>query len=258
MSSIIRVKNLNYKNILKDINIKIDNNKFIAISGSNKCGKTTLIKLLCRRISINNTIKINNKLIENYNIKDLKDILGTVLYSDNKIFKNQTLKEELESIPTSNKERYKEIINLFKMKKYEKENPNSLPHYMKIKLELAKEIIGGPKILLIDDIFLGLNNKEKKELLKIISYLREQENITVVLFTSQLEEVINCDYIYIMYQGSVVLEGKTMDILEKDNVLNKLGLELPFMIDLSVKLRDYDLIKRVELDMDRMIDTLWN
>ena len=41
-------------------------------------------------------------------------------------------------------------------------------------------------------------------------------------------------------------------------VLNKSGIRLPFMVDLSVKLRDYDLIDDVELDMDRMIDTLWN
>ena len=46
-------------------------------------------------------------------------------------------------------------------------------------------------------------------------------------------------------------------MLQKDNVLNKVGLNLPFMMDLSVKLRDYDLIKNVELDMDRMVGTLW-
>ena len=257
MSSLIRVKNLNYKNILKDINLKIENNKFIAISGSNKCGKTTLIKLLCRRISINNTIKINNKLIENYNIKNLKDILGTVIYSDNKIFKYPTLKEELESLSVDNKERYKEIVGLFKLKMHEKEDPNGLSHFIKIKLEIAKEIIGCPIILLLDDIFLGLNTQEKNEILNIIKYLKEKEKMTIVLFTSQLEEVIDSDYLYIMFQGNIVLEGKPMDILEKDNILNKLGLELPFMIDLSVKLRDYDLINKIELDMDRMIDTLW-
>ena len=46
-------------------------------------------------------------------------------------------------------------------------------------------------------------------------------------------------------------------MLEKDNIINKAGLELPFMMDLSVKLRDYDLIKDIELDMEKMVDNLW-
>ena len=48
-----------------------------------------------------------------------------------------------------------------------------------------------------------------------------------------------------------------MEVLEKDNILNKLGLRLPFMVDLSVKLKDYDLIKDIELNKNRMVDILW-
>ena len=42
-----------------------------------------------------------------------------------------------------------------------------------------------------------------------------------------------------------------------DNIINKIGLNIPFMIDLSVKLRDYDLITDIETDYDRMIEALW-
>ena len=52
-------------------------------------------------------------------------------------------------------------------------------------------------------------------------------------------------------------EGFPLEVLKQDNKLNKLGLELPLMVDLSVKLHDYDLLKDIIIDMDRMVDTLW-
>ena len=73
-----------------------------------------------------------------------------------------------------------------------------------------------------------------------------------------LELSLYTDSLYIINEGKVALEGKPIDILQKDNIINKIGLTLPFMIDLSVKLRDYDLIDEIETDLDRMIDVLWN
>ena len=54
-----------------------------------------------------------------------------------------------------------------------------------------------------------------------------------------------------------MIEGNPIEIVEKDNIMNKAGLNLPFMIDLSVKLRDYELINCIEQDKDRMVDLLW-
>ena len=48
-----------------------------------------------------------------------------------------------------------------------------------------------------------------------------------------------------------------LKVLEKDNIINKVDLDLPFMIDLSSKLRDYDLIKEIELDKESLINKLW-
>ena len=75
--------------------------------------------------------------------------------------------------------------------------------------------------------------------------------------TSNLEDTINCDYIYVIDNNVIAVEGKPIEVLEKDNILNKLGIDLPFMMDLSVKLKDYDLIDNIEVDYDRMIEALW-
>ena len=75
--------------------------------------------------------------------------------------------------------------------------------------------------------------------------------------TTNLDNVLKTDYIYVINNSEIIIEGNPKEVLEKDNIINKAGLELPFMMDLSVKLRDYDLIKDIELDMDRMVNLLW-
>ena len=97
-----------------------------------------------------------------------------------------------------------------------------------------------------------------KNFLAEIKEIKEEYGITVIMITSNLSTALMSDYMYVIDNSKIIIEGNPYNVLEKDNVLNKAGLNLPFMMDLSVKLRDYDLIKTTELDMDRMVDTLWN
>ena len=53
------------------------------------------------------------------------------------------------------------------------------------------------------------------------------------------------------------MEGKPSSVLREEKILNRIGLELPFMIDLSLKLEFYELLDDEITDMDRMVDTLW-
>ena len=65
------------------------------------------------------------------------------------------------------------------------------------------------------------------------------------------------DNLCIINKGKIVLKGEPLRVLDKDNVLNKIGLEVPFMIDLSVKLKDYQLVNKIILNQEEMIEELW-
>ena len=87
---------------------------------------------------------------------------------------------------------------------------------------------------------------------------KEKYGLTLLITTINLEISLYTDFIYIIEQGKIALNGTPFNVLQKDNTINKIGLSLPFMIDLSVKLRDYELVDELETDIDRMIDKLWN
>ena len=264
MKELLSVTNLSYLNLFDNISFQIDSGKFIMISGPNNCGKTTLIRILSGQIPVTKSIKLLGMFLEEYPQNLWKEITGMIIPQDNPTFFFSTIEEELnyninlyKKTEKKKKETYKEIIRKYKLTKFQKKNPNEVSEFIKIKLLLAEKMLASPQILFLDDICGELEEKEKKEMINLLRTLQLETNISIVMTTSDLNVALESDYLYIVDEKQILLEGEPLSIIEKDNVLNKIGLELPFMIDLSVKLRDYNVVDKVELDVDRMVDTIW-
>ena len=108
-----------------------------------------------------------------------------------------------------------------------------------------------------DSIYNYLSEDEINKLFKFLKDYQNKHTLAVINTTINLKESLLTDYLYVLHKGEVILEGEPLNVLQNDNILNRIGLEVPFMIDLSVKLRDYELISDIELDQDRMVDILW-
>ena len=83
--------------------------------------------------------------------------------------------------------------------------------------------------------------------------------ITIIMSSSSLEEVIYTinSIVYVLDKGVIVSSGDMLDVLSNDSLLNKIGLELPFMVDLSVKLEYYNLVPKINLSPLGMVEHLW-
>ncbi len=260
---ILSIKNLTYKNILKNLNMSIEENKFITVSGPNMCGKTTLIKILSS-IFASECVYLEGKNISDINKNNFHKKVSYVIPSIDENFIFPTVEKELffildnlglkQSVKMS---RYKEILKLFDLDNYTQSNPNNLDEKTKVKLLLAMAVITKPKVLLLDDICYIMNKVETDEILKKLKALQKVYKMTIVMTTSNLRDAISSDYLYILNKGEIALEGVPLKVLKKDNELNKLGLKVPFMIELCVKLEDYDIVNKVVLDMDLLVSALW-
>ena len=116
------------------------------------------------------------------------------------------------------------------------------------------ELLHSPKILLLDQVFLELSEAQSKEL---ISILRRIGGITVVATAQDLNLALEFDSLSILNNGTLCVKNSPLEVLKEDSKLNKVGLSLPFMVDLSLKLKYYDLVDDVILDIDRMVNELW-
>ena len=251
MTKIIEVSNFYYESLFKDLTFSVEKNKFITISGPNNCGKTTLIRILNRELITSNNVIVNNRHINDYTIEEYNKLVQCIIPLEI-IFEEKTLEEELLRYNNDIKE-VDDLLKKLKLKKQSTTNINKLSKKEIVLSQIAISLIKNPKILLIDNISTYFS---EKEIIEIIKYLKEYK-MTIIYTTIHLEESVYSDYLYFINNNKIVLEGKPLDILQKDNIINKIGLELPFMVDLSVKLKDYELISDLELDPERMVDNLW-
>lgn len=260
--NIIEIIGLTYKEIFNDFSIGLEENKFITIAGPNNCGKTTLLRMLDNQIDINNTITMYDIKLEDYKLTDLHQILKVIIPGEINYVKN-TLEEELnyylEQLNLSKEEKlkkYKKVIKELKLSKYQTSKLETFDIKETIKIQLALALIYNPSIIFIDDISIYFDKKELDSIIEILKQY-QQDNTTIVMITSSLDLALQSDYLYVINESKIMIEGNPLEIIEKDNIMNKAGLNLPFMIDLSVKLRDYELIDCIEQDKDRMVDLLW-
>ena len=255
MAKLIEIKKLSYNNIFNNFSISFPIKKLIYLSGPNNCGKTTLIRTLDRENDSKFTIFIDNKEIEMNNLIEYYKIVNCLLPYENIFFK-ETIEEEI-SYYNKKLVDEKELLKRLKLTKYIKTPINKLDKKNKIKLQLLITLINKPTILFVDNIMSYFNKEEVYELNEVLKYYIKEYKTTIVITTIDLNNTINSDYLIIFNENKIILEGEPLKVLEKDNTINKVDLDLPFMIDLSSKLKDYDLIEQIEIDKEALINKLW-
>jgi energy-coupling factor transport system ATP-binding protein len=134
-------------------------------------------------------------------------------------------------------------------------NPYTLSGGEKQLVLFAIALIKEPKILILDEAMTMLDPANK---LKIYDLLLElKDNTTVINICHDLEDALNGEEIIILNNGAVVAEGKTERVLSNIKNLKKIGIEPPFMLELSDKLKYYELITKPIYSIEKMVDKIW-
>ena len=84
-----------------------------------------------------------------------------------------------------------------------------------------------------------------------------REHLTILVTTNDLYNIVNADKVFVLGDNNILLQGDVLEILKQDNKLTRLGINIPIMIDLSIKLGEYGLLDKIILNTDRMVDVLW-
>lgn len=268
MSKILTVNNLDFaygdNHIFENITFYLESNTINYIIGSNNCGKTTLIKLISGVLPSFNCIKIDNVILNKNNINKYLRAMGVALFeSSNQFLFDNVLKEmsfPLENLNLSKKKilaRVDEVLDLFNMKSIKTKQISDLSLLEKNKLIIALSMLHKPRVLLLDNPYIGLNKKQSNVINRLLKLICKKENITILLTTDNLENILIGDNVLVLGDKKIFLQGSVLEILKQDNKLVRSGINIPTMIDLSIKLSEYNLLDEIILDTDRMVDTLW-
>ena len=221
---------------VNDVNLDIEAGDFVAVLGHNGSGKSTLAKQInALLIPSEGTMWVDDmdtaKEPELWKIRQKagmvfqnpdNQIIGTVVEED------VGFGPENMGVPTD--EIWKRVDDSLKktgMTAYRYQSPNKLSGGQKQRVAIAGVVAMRPSCIVLDEPTAMLDPNGRKEVLKAVSELNKKENVTVVLITHYMEEVIHANKVYVMDRGNVVMQGTPKEIFSQVETLKKYRLDVP-------------------------------
>ena len=221
---------------VNDVNLDIEAGDFVAVLGHNGSGKSTLAKQMnALLIPSEGTMWVDDmdtaKEPELWKIRQRagmvfqnpdNQIIGTVVEED------VGFGPENMGVPTD--EIWKRVDDSLKktgMTAYRYQSPNKLSGGQKQRVAIAGVVAMRPSCIVLDEPTAMLDPNGRKEVLKAVSELNKKENVTVVLITHYMEEVIHANKVYVMDGGNVVMQGTPREIFSQAETLKKYRLDVP-------------------------------
>lgn len=225
-------KQFNNIDILKNINIEINQGELITLLGKSGCGKSTTLKLIAGLTNPDSgDILFDGKSVLNLKTQDRNAV---IVFQDYSLFPHMNVFENIEFGLKVNKidkdlrkNRVLELINLVKLTGFEEKYPNELSGGQKQRVAIARSLAVNPKILLLDEPFSSLDINLRSEMREFILKIQKDLGITTVLVTHDKEEALMMsDKIAVMIDGYIAQYDTPKNLYENPHskeVANSFG-----------------------------------
>ena len=251
MSDIIKVENLNFAYpgvddtpgvaVFVDLNLTIEEGTFVAILGTNGCGKSTLAKHF-NSILLPTGGKVYVCGIDTSfedRILQVRRNVGMVFQNpDNQIVAN-VVEEDVafgpENLGVASPEirnRVDKALKQVGMYEYREHAPHLLSGGQKQRIAIAGVIAMEPKCIVLDEPTAMLDPKGRREVIETIGRLNTEKKITVVLITHHMDEAAKADRVVVLHKGEVALDGTPQQVFSQVEKLHNIGLAAPETVEL--------------------------
>ena len=255
MSEIISVEHLAYTYpgvedtpgipVFEDMNLKIQEGSFVAILGTNGCGKSTLAKHF-NSIVLPTGGKVYVCGIDTSNedrIMTVRHNVGMVFQNpDNQIVAN-VVEEDVafgpENLGIAGPEIRHRVDNALKqvgMYEYREHAPHLLSGGQKQRIAIAGIIAMEPRCIVLDEPTAMLDPRGRKEVIDTVSRLNREKRITVVLITHHMDEAAKADRVVVLNKGKVAADGTPREVFSQVELLHDIGLASPETVELCWEL----------------------
>lgn len=221
---------------VNQVDLDVEKGDFIAILGHNGSGKSTLAKHMNAMFApTEGTIYVAGMdTADESHLWDIRKTAGMVFQNpDNQII-GQIVEEDVGfgpenmGIPTKEIwERVEESLKAVGMYAYRKHSPNKLSGGQKQRVSIAGVLAMHPECIVLDEPTAMLDPQGRKEVIRAVRALNQVENITIILITHYMEEVVMADKVFVMDKGNIRMEGSPREIFSRVDELKELRLTVP-------------------------------
>lgn len=235
-------KNFSGLSVLKDVNLTVDTGEIVSLIGPNGAGKTTIFNLLTGVYQVSaGEIYFEEKKINGKPVQEIVNAGIARTFQNLRLFPNMRVIENV-MVGDYHNQRYGFFDMLFRTKKFAEEErkaaqaaidildsigmadkidnyASDLPYGAQRRLEIARAIATGAKLLLLDEPAAGMNGQETQELLDFIKSLQKR-GFTILLIEHDMNLVMNIsDRIYVLNHGKMIAEGTPAEISRNPHVI---------------------------------------
>ena len=257
---IVKAKNLTFEYIRRDedgnvegitkavdnVSIDIKQGDFVAVLGHNGSGKSTFAKHLNALVMpTEGTVWVDGMdTREEENTLKVRQTAGMVFQNPDNQIVGTLVDEEVgfgpENIGVPTEEIWERVEKSLKaegMYAFRNQSPNKLSGGQKQRVAIAGIVAMKPKCIVLDEPTAMLDPLGRKDVLNVLHELNRQENVTVILITHYMEEVIDIDKLYVMDDGKLVMSGTPREIFSQVEKLKELRLDVPHVTELAYELQ---------------------
>jgi ABC-type Fe3+/spermidine/putrescine transport system ATPase subunit len=214
-------KSFDKKQVLKDVNLTVEDGEIISLLGPSGCGKSTTLKIISGIVKPDSgDVLFNGSTIQDTPIEKRGAI---IVFQEHLLFPHLNLEENigfgLKMAGVSKKEikqRVKETLKLLELEGFEKRYPNELSGGQQQRAAIGRALILKPKVLLLDEPFSSLDIKVRNSMRELVLSLHRELKITTILVTHDKEEALMMsNRIALMLDGSILQYDTPENIYER-------------------------------------------
>ncbi len=232
----------NEKEALKDINLCLESNQIHGIIGPIGSGKSTLLELMngiTKPTSGDISIGTYNLHKNRFKFNKFRYDVGLVYQFPEKQFFCNTVGEEIafaeKVFAPKNKNIKKKVIKVLKMvgldESYINRSPFSLNGGEKRRVAIASVLISNPKLLIMDEPTIGLDNNSKRRLMKLLKKLKTMYSKTIIIVTHDVDMLYEIvDNVVVLNKGKIVKEGNKLSVFSNVELLDQNNTPVPSVV----------------------------
>ncbi len=251
---------------LKNVSLSIEQGEWVALIGHNGSGKSTLAKTINGLIlPQEGSVAVGDMLLNEENIWNIRKMVGMVFQNPDNQFVGSTVEDDVafglenQGIPRDEMViRVKNALEQVRMEEFTTREPARLSGGQKQRVAIAGVVALRPDIIILDEATSMLDPEGREEVISTIKKIKEENNLTVLSITHDIDEAANANRVMVMRQGELVREGTPAEIFSAGPELIELGLDLPFPEKLKAALKQRGIsVPAAYLTEEGMVDWLW-
>lgn len=247
-----------------NVSFNVKKGDYVTVIGHNGSGKSTLAKLIIGLLESNaGTIEIDELRLNLENVYDIREKIAIVFQNPDNQFIGSTVRDDI-AFGLENRmidpDKMDALIQTYSkrvgMEDFLNHEPTKLSGGQKQRVAIAGVLAMQPELLVLDEATSMLDPKGRKEVNDLVHELHTENKMSILSITHDIEEVTMSDYVIVMNEGKIEMQGTPEEILVHAERLVALSLDIPFSLKFFQAMKACGVELTTPYDLEGMVEEL--